>query len=254
MSTSNVKLNIFVVFHSKIYTELYTELDETEKDCITLYGVKAKCNSTMKTIYEEELPIYLPALQRNIYNEGSALYHVYTNNLYTEYDYVGFGQYDMKFNSGSIKAITQQIEKESRNTKHIFYINFFAYPFTGSFSLLIKKYNKFECGLKSYNDFFNTTYTKTDLLKNYMPVFNTFVIPKQMYEKMMSWLQYYFVEDICEDDITMYDMTIPKNIIHFGTGHMIEALVGMFLLLEVLQGAKYSKLDMVHDQQFKVVT
>lgn len=249
MSTSEVKLNMFIVFHTKIYKELYDELDKTEKDCITLYGVKTKCNSTIKTIYEEDLPIYLPALQKNIYNEGSAIYHVYMNNLYTEYDYIGFGQYDMKFNINSIKKIKQQIEM-NKNTNHVFYINFFAYSFTGSFSLLIKKYNKFECGLKSYNDFFNTTYTQTDLLKNYMPVFNTFIIPKQMYEKMMLWLKYYFVEDISEDDIIMYDMTTQKNL-QFGTGHMIEALVGMFLLLEVLQGAKYSKLDMIHDEHFK---
>jgi hypothetical protein len=78
-----------------------------------------------------------------------------------------------------------------------------------------------------------------------MIVCNTFLIPKKMYEKMMSWLINYF-----KDDINV--MYVSNDGGKFNPGHMIEALTSMFLSLEINEGAVYEKLDLTHNHDYKI--
>jgi hypothetical protein len=234
-----MNLQIFVVFHNKIFEEIYNITNEEQK-YITFYGVKNRYISNMDVVYENELKLYNPILQQKSYNEASCIYHVYINNLYSRYDYIGFAQYDMKFNSNIFNKISQLI---SPNT--IFCIGFFDKAFLGGQTSIIRNYNNVEAGLKNYNTHFNTNYVESDLINNKMIFANTFIIHKKMYKKMMSWLIEYFINDI---DINMHDIT---NDCHFNPGHLIEALIGLFLSLEVAQGAKYELLDLTHDHFYK---
>lgn len=235
-------LHFFACFHNKIFPEIYDISEEEKQNNITLYGVKNRASTDLNVVYENELKIYNPKLQQRTYNEGSCIYHVYMNNLHTKYDYVGFCQYDMMFQKNTLSNIKNVI---TTNPNTIFYVDFFQWAFLGGQTSIIRDYDDFTGGLKSYNNFFNTNYTENDLITNKMITCNTFLIPSKMYEKMMSWLKQYFINDINNK------MLDKVNNITFDPGHMIEALTGMFLALEISQGSVYHKINLNHNHQYK---
>ena len=124
-----------------------------------------------------------------------------------------------------------------KNTPNaIFYLDFYQLYFLGGQTAIIKDYPHIPAGLNNYNAYFNKNYTADQLIQNKMIICNTFLIPKLMYEKMMSWLIQYFKDD-------MDKLIISEDCYHFNPGHMIEALIGMFLALEINEGAVYQKLE-----------
>ena len=240
-----MNIQFFVCFHKKIFLELYKISSIENETYLTFYGVKDKdkdIETNKNIIYEYELEYYNPALQRNKYNEGSCIYHIYKNNIYKKYDYIGFCQYDMIFSESIFTNIESNI---SKNSNTIFYLDFFQWAFLGGQTTIITDYHNIQSGLKSYNEFFNKNYTTEILISNKMIICNTFLIPKKMFEKMMSWLIFYFRDDI-------NTINICENGHHFDPGHMIEALTSMFLSLEISEGAIYAKLNLEHNHDFKI--
>ena len=101
-------LSIFVVYHKTLYDNFYQTISEDNRKNIVFYGVKERLENK-PSIYEFELPIYNPKLQAQRYNESSAFYHIYENNLYKDLSYIGFAQYDMIIKNETINAIKTQI-------------------------------------------------------------------------------------------------------------------------------------------------
>jgi hypothetical protein len=237
-----MNIQFFVCFHKKIFPDIYKISSIENKQYLTFYGVKDKdLDIKHNIIYEYELQYYYPILQKKNYNEGTCIYHVYKNNLYNKYDYIGFCQYDMIFSELFFNNIESKLLD---NINTIFYLDFFQWAFLGGQTTIIKDYHNISAGLKSYNNFFNKNYTTENLIANKMIICNTFLIPKKMYEKMMSWLMDYFKDCINDEYICDYGH-------HFNPGHMIEALTGMFLSLEINEGAVYEKLNLIHDHAYK---
>jgi hypothetical protein len=82
----------------------------------TFYAVnkdieKSYTPNKYKIVHEWELSIYNKTFQERGYNENSAIYHVYANNLHKNYKYVGFFQYDMKFNNNIIEFLQKNISQ-----------------------------------------------------------------------------------------------------------------------------------------------
>jgi hypothetical protein len=232
------KLNIYIVFHNKFFEEMYEELDENEKKSITLYGVKNKQDTTLNIIYESELEIYNDNLQKNIYNESTCFYHVYMNKLYKNYDYIGFGQYDMKLHKNSINDIQHIINNDDSN--NIFIMGFFPdlkeIGFQGAHTLIKQDLNTLKCGLDSYNEFFNKNYSLEQVINNRLILCNTFIIKTNIFEKMMSWLISYFVNDISTNLHPLIG----------NAGSISEGLIGMFLSLELYEEGKYVQFNIEH--------
>lgn len=232
-----MNFQFFVCFHKRIFNEIYKVSTEEKQKHLTFYGVKDKDNEiTNRLVYEYELANYNPLLQSNKYNEGSCLYHVYTNNLYDDYDYIGFCQYDMTFRENVFKKIETTL---TNRDNIIYYLDFFKWAFIGGQTTIIQDYYNIPSGLQNYNSFFKKNYTIDQLIANKMIICNTFLIPKKMYQKMMSWLIQYFRDDIKLN----YTCTAGYG---FNPGHMIEALTSMFLSLEINEGGRYEKLDLDH--------
>ena len=242
MNTNDYSITIFVVFHNNIHIDFYSALTEEEKNYITYYGVRDHITVTngTKVIYEEDMPIYNEKLQKNKYNEASALYHIWKNNLFQEHKYIGFFQYYMKFNKNTINEVKNIIEN-SETADYIFYVGLFPSGIKGGQTSITHDYpnEKLEAGLKNYNKFFNTNFSNDILYKIKMLVGNSFIIPSHIYNKMMNWLTASYYKD--EISTSILDI---NNVHHFNAGHVIEALTGMFLGLEVeQQNAKYYKLN-----------
>ena len=88
--------------------------------------MKDKQETDLDTIYEYNLPIYNPNWQNLNYNEASALYHLYKNNIYNKYDFIGLFQYDMEVSSDCFQEMEQAF-RENPNT--IFIIDHFRWIF-----------------------------------------------------------------------------------------------------------------------------
>lgn len=238
-----MNIQFFVCFHKKIFHNIYKISSIENEKYITFYGVKDKdLGQNKNIIYEYELMHYNDILQKKNYNEGSCIYHIYKNNLYNKYDYIGFCQYDMIFEDSFFKNIEYKV---LNNSNTIFYLDFFQWAFLGGQTTIIKDYYNIPSALNNYNNFFNKKYTTENLITNKMIICNTFLIPKKMYEKMMSWLINYF-----KDDIDILYVSDDGN--NFNPGHMIEALTSMFLSLEINEGAVYEKLNLTHNHDYKI--
>ncbi len=234
-----MKTNIFVIFHKKIYKELYP--DDTTN--IIFYGVnenieKDIIDNNFQVTYEYKLPIYNRLFQMKTYNESSSFYHIYKNKLYEDLDYIGFAQYDMKFFNDTFTDI-EKIVKES-DKSYIFYI--FKTPvldYALGRECLIKNIDKIDMNaIDSYNKFFNKSYNVSDIFGKYIVKNNTFVIPKWMYIKMMTWFEQLMREDI---DFTKLELKWENS------GHVMEILVGLFLHFEYMEGAEYKELKVKHE-------
>lgn len=234
-------IKVFVVFHKNFYPEIYQLSHEDKLKYLTFYGVNYQQPSDLNVIYEYGFEIYNPKWQTLKYNEASALYHIYINKFYEKYDFIGLFQYDMEVLPD---CFTEMEQSFAENPNTIYIISYFRWFNMGGQVVIHQDFPYFESGLKTYNKLFNTDYSITEVYKNRTPSNNTFVINKNMFQKMMSWLEYYFISDIPS---LMYD----DDGCEFNPGHMIEGLISMFLSLEVYQGAAYKFLKVIHNEKLK---
>ena len=231
---------LFVVFHSNLYDELYESLSQEDKQKLVMYGVNKKYpknyNPSHTPIFEYDLPDYEPKLQDTKFHEASALYHVFKNRLHENTTHVGFAQYDMRIHKDAFQHIRVTMETEP-TSEHIFYIfgfNLNVQPLVGALGMFNSRQKN---AIEKYNAFFGTQYTLEDLKR--VPVVimnNTFVISTRLFEKMMPWMLQYLDPNL--------DMSHLGNV---GiNGNIIEALTGMFLAFEYLQGAKLHTMKVEH--------
>lgn len=231
---------VFVVFHSNLYDELYESLTPKDKSKLVMYGVNKKYpkkyNPSHSPIFEYDLPEYRSDFQENGFNEASSLYHVLKNRLHEGTTHIGFAQYDMRFHKDTMQHIQTTINADPKS-EHIFYIfgfNLKVQPIVGALQMFNTPHQN---AIQNYNTFFGTKFTFQDLVNAPVVIMNnTFVISTRMYEKMMSWMLQY--------------MNPKLNLNHLGYygnyGNIIEALTGMFLAFEYLQGAKLHTMKVEH--------
>ena len=136
----------------------------------------------------------------------------------------------------------EQSFKENPNT--IFIIDYFRWHLFGGQAAIVFDFPYFKSGISTYNNFFNTNFSVSQLLQSHMPSNITFGINKTLFKQMMSWLEIYFIKDI---PLLMVDDNFT-----FNPGHMIEGLISMFLSLEVYQGAEFKFLKVIHNEKLKI--
>jgi hypothetical protein len=105
-------LEIFVIFHKKYFPDMYEELDDEEKACLTFVAVNENIEKEgelpEKYVKEWELPLYDPDWQKNNWMNGGVNHHIVLNKV-SKADYIGFVQYDMKFPKGSIHKLKKML-------------------------------------------------------------------------------------------------------------------------------------------------
>lgn len=180
-------IQLFVVFHKYIFDDCYRNIpSDILYKYFTFIAVnekipKAYSQNKYKVINEWELPHYDPTFQQRGYNENSAIYHVYANNLHKNYTYVGFFQYDMVFNNNIVDYLLANITEKpvyfNLGTRDF---NFCSYEsWNGG-----KEEKTLNFIVNDYEQFFNTTFDKS---LGY-PLWNTYVIPVENYERIMRWI------------------------------------------------------------------
>ncbi len=177
-------LQLFVVFHKKIFDECYSEIPA---DILSKYFTFVAVNTTIpkeytpnkyKIINEWELPIYDNSFQEKGFKENSVLYHVYANNLHIPYKYIGFMQYDMHINMNFINDLLQNIS----DTPTCFAYSLHNFVFCSYQTWYEPALLEFI--IKDYEQFYNKKFNRSLIY----PLYNTYVLPSVDFEIVMEWV------------------------------------------------------------------
>lgn len=200
------KLRIFCVFHYKLYDECFDHLPADEKDQIVMYATNERLpklyssDRNYNIIEEYKLPNYTEVYQDRNYSETSCFFHAIRNNLPSAMglDYIGFMQYDMILPSGLVSDITGTIDGDSQK-QHIFYMEQMHFSHPHGINGKLKDYFFGDNDLNMLNRFnasrsHHASQTSISLDNNdhcNFFLFNTYVIPTQMFVDMMAFMQVY---------------------------------------------------------------
>jgi len=149
--------------------------------------------------FEHEFKFYNAELQKKGYHQNSVLYHLYKNNSYKAYDYIGFIEYDHVLTNDFCRTIQTTINKTEEDL--IFSFQTFKFSQLWNQGILMNPYrsekqegnprSKWNCIkviLDDYNNFFNTKYTIKDLSKKaFFPICHAILIPSSIFEKIMKF-------------------------------------------------------------------
>ena len=240
-------IQIFVIFHKNIFDDCYKNIPE---DILYKYFTFIAVNKNIqkeytknkyKIINEWDLPIYDNTFQERGYNENSAIYHIYINNLHKEYNYIGFFQYDMTFKDNIIDYLYSNIE-DNKNIEctenNNIYFPLELYDFNFCYQALNNEAKTVDYVINDYENFFNVKFSK---IEKY-PLLNTYIIPINIYEKIMKWI------------IKLYDKIYPwciqyPNKTHFGhIGGIYERIMGYALGQEKMI---YKNINVEHNHFYK---
>ena len=238
------KLNIYNIWHNKLFDKCYDELDEYSLNKIVMYDVNSsytKCYNTNKKyniIREYELDNYDELLQKTNYCQTSCLYHIFINKLYEKLDYIGFIQYDMILYKNFIYDIEDKINKNKTNKDVYFYSLCVANKIEVSY--ICKPYEN--SILEKYNMHFNTSHSYGSIkdLSNNFICLHTFVIPIKTFVKMMTW--YCSIHSWLNNNYL--NNLYPESI-----SEITEEVFGLFLLLQMIEDDTIilEKLNLYHE-------
>lgn len=197
-----MKLTIFNVFHQRLFPELLRFVPEAERGDVVQYGVNEAIPKELPAtdgsdpnfagfpiLLEYKLPKYFPWLQERGYCQTSGMYHVYKNELDADLDYIGWSQYDMQYRWNTLSHIRETIAgAASKGQTPVFYE--LAQPMSQALSFGKTNWNFV---LDSYNAYFGTSWTLPAILAHprvstFCPLVHTFVIPREMFRRMMGWM------------------------------------------------------------------
>ncbi len=235
-STSKKTVNIFNIWHNKLFDNCYEKLDEYSLNKIIMYDV----NSTYQKIYnknkkyniikEYELDNYNNLLQSTNYCQTSCLYHIYLNDKSNKYphlydnNYIGFIQYDMVLDNDFIYDIEHKINNNEHN---IFFYSLVANDKLDRHLICLPYGNSI---LEQYNNHFNTNHTyetiKNHKRSKYFICLHTFVIPINIYIKMMKW--YCSISD-------WLHINYINGFYKESMSEVSEEIFGLFLIIQIIE-------------------
>lgn len=192
---TKMKTKIFVVFHKAIDENIFAQFSGREIDTYFVkYAVNRefskqviyknifrkliKKRADQHLIHEYALSKYNPELQKRGFMETSCYVHVLENQLYQDCDYVGVCQYDMRWTAEARQTILNLNRKtthdqtawgisvgELMSPENIFHP--FAFPDQVDWAFL----------LKSYNQFFETNWSRDIFVNKPFTLFQTYLLP-----------------------------------------------------------------------------
>jgi len=177
------RFQLFVVFHNVFYEKCYDDIPQEWLDTyFTFVAVNPKLpkiynpSRFTKVINEWELPVYDGDMQKQGYNENSAIQHVYVNNLYKPYEKIGFYQYDMCISKQHIIQIMNNINDlswacalESLHPNRVW-----------------SCFDRPDVPQVVYNEFIS--YFAQNISSISCPMYNTYLIPCTLYTIIMPWV------------------------------------------------------------------
>lgn len=219
----------YIIFHKYLTKVAYEKVfsQYLEKYC-RFIGVNGAIQKHVDPCFyplffqETHLPNYDPFLQHNKFCESSVFIHTMKNAqlLLEPYGFVGFLQYDMVLDNILFQTIEYALANIANPEKKLFFHyseNCARHLLQGidrpGWSLIIELYNKM----------FSTQHTLDGVLIYDIPLYHTYLVPKEIFKKMMMFA----------------DKSIPRifEMLGLNTQHLpyhIERSHGIFLVLQTL--------------------
>ena len=155
-------------------------------------------------IFEDELPIYDPHLQKATYMAPSIIYHAYKNNFHKDLDYIGFLEYDILLipedKSPTIKSVTRHTKDILNANKRV--IIFYRHQH------VLKTYYEQDINLsgknaivqifEDYNSFWNTKYDYRAFLNNKVCSQQSFLTDRQTFIEIMKFISFVIENRLAE--------------------------------------------------------
>ena len=229
VSNRMTRFKIYVIFHKFLVPECYETLSSEDIETyVRFFAVNTKIPKeipntlTQHVIRERELPWYNPFLQHNQFCESSAFFHAYKNPemFLKDTPYIGFIHYDMLLKKEALEFLEKEI---TAATEPILFtqMTLNAKPHLTQIIPL----SSWDTLVKLYNILFGTSRTIYDILDRDIPLYHSFVIHRETFQRMMFFAEnaipYLFEMLNCETKHLPY---------------MIERLHGVFLALQKLDG------------------
>jgi FkbM family methyltransferase len=238
-------VNIFNIWHNKLFDKCYDKLDTYSLNKITMFDVNQNYEKIYnsgkgyKIVKEYELAHYNSLYQVTNYCQTSCLYHVFRNALHTKEDYIGFIQYDMDLAGDFIYDIEKHIIVKNDDNSENNNIKFF-------YTLAVE--NKIDVPqicqpydnsiLEKYNIYFNTNHTHESIKSNnkskHFICLHTFVIPTKIFIKMMTW--YCTITDWLHTNYI-------NGLYCESMSEVTEEIFGLFLLLQMIEN---ESIELIH--------
>jgi hypothetical protein len=229
-------IKLYSIWHQTLFPELLQDLPAEDRQQYVCYAVNASIPknpvhsslSSFPILYEYKLPIYEPLWQEKGYCQTSCMMHLFLNDIPKKegLDYVGFCQYDMRLYSNTI----QHIKDTTDQTKD----PILFYNFCHSVPTALNFQTGWNAILDHYNTYFQTSFTFEDILDKQMPLLHTFVMPTDMFYKMMKWMHTLLTQ------IEFHHMHISN----VSNAEFAERIHGLFLVLEMVQQPTMKMMDM----------
>ena len=186
---TDVRLQINIIFHKNIHPDCYAFSDEFLNKYFRFIAV----NDTIEKIiperfkdlvfYENQFKNFDPKCQSDGLKENSVLYHFYFNqDFMQDIDLIGFLQYDMKITELFTEHINIILNHHKRSPETIYVLQ----------DVVSKEY--LEARLTAiqwkdicdiYNKLFNKNHTMLEVYFSEIPVWNSFILPKKIFNDMM---------------------------------------------------------------------
>lgn len=247
------KIKLFVIFHDKLFRILYRDLKRYRNN-VFFIGVKRRISDASRIInkynvlYQQDLKIQKPELEKYKYFETSTILHAYYNRLHEGCEYVGFAQYDMEIGDKAFRVIEKAVAGNP-GIKFIFYSA--KVPFENErIGFFCGNSVPYDFIIDSYNRHFGTGYTAEGIrsdksIAEDLILYSTFVIPTAMFEKIMGWISK-FVYELHE-----YTSRFPPGVLKGRIASIAERSYGLALALESLDcNVRLEKTPITHIERF----
>jgi len=186
-------LVVYIIFHKGLYEDNTAGFSKEELEVFRWVAVNEKVEKDIPAwlpkhllLHEYKMPIHDPFQQMNNFYQNSVFFHLYKNPQLITSSYVGFAQYDMKFNKESM-LLTKAFIRENPQDK----ICGFAFPvgIEHLFNGIVEDDFWANVFLKEYNIFYSTQHKFKELEDVPLFLLHTFIIPKEFFLRMMPFIE-----------------------------------------------------------------
>lgn len=187
MSNIMQPLTFYIIFHKDLFPSNTDAFSTREiKNIFTWVGVNEAIQKTIPLrmlgypfIYEYKMRLYNPVFQKNNFYQNSVFFHLYRNQSYLNSKFVGFGQYDMKFDRSSIPVALID--------DHVY--GYFPYENEAIWNLFPREFWQ-AVFLDEYNQYYTTSHTFEDLSRYPFFLYHTFILPTSVFIHIMPFIEH----------------------------------------------------------------
>jgi len=253
---------IFIIFHKEFFPDYYKK--DPNFDSNLFHFMKTEGYMKNKDSQEEKLsklkeqftihkesdfPFYNPKLQEQKYFAPTVPYHVYKNGLHKNLSYIGFMEYDLRFESSS--RIPSLEKKFTSFTDEIKYLINLQSPLVicPSIRWEVKKLlsqheikiridgvltNPILAVILDYNDYFKTCHRLEDFYDEYIPTQQSFISDTETFDRVFS-----FISHLIDENRFDPKLCIPRP------STILERYIGMALLLDP---SPFYSIPLIHEE------